>query len=368
MDPTANKARGRASTGGRTAALRALLALATCVASAVAAAQGAAPAPAASAASAAPAASAAAPVLASTAASAPAPPGQGTEYTEKGADTCLDCHDDESDTYSSKAIFRSKHAQRGNAHAPFGPGGLQCEACHGPGARHAAAKGKQKALTINSFKPDSFLSVEQRNATCLGCHEGRARTAWHGSAHERAQLACADCHKMHADRDAVLTKSSQPEVCYRCHKQQQADFQKTSSHPLRFGRMACSDCHNPHGSSGPSMLLQPTVNLTCYTCHAEKRGPLLWEHAPVVEDCTLCHARHGAVRASLLNKSPPLLCQQCHAPAGHPSVGYTGAALPGNAPGSTTTGASVFLLAGGCTNCHSQVHGSNHPSGSKLMR
>ena len=33
-----------------------------------------------------------------------------------------------------------------------------------------------------------------------------------------------------------------------------------------------------------------------------------------------------------------------------------------------TAGGSVFLLAGGCTNCHSQVHGSNHPSGAKLMR
>ncbi len=28
----------------------------------------------------------------------------------------------------------------------------------------------------------------------------------------------------------------------------------------------------------------------------------------------------------------------------------------------------IFLLAGSCTNCHSQVHGSNHPAGAKLMR
>jgi hypothetical protein len=65
----------------------------------------------------------------------------------------------------------------------------------------------------------------------------------------------------------------------------------------------------------------------------------------------------------LLKKSPPLLCQQCHSPANHPSFAYTADGLPGG-----TSPPSAFLLAGSCTNCHSQVHGSNHPSGVKLMR
>jgi len=111
------------------------------------------------------------------------------------------------------------------------------------------------------------------------------------------------------------------------------------------------------------MLVKPTVNQTCYTCHAEKRGPFLWEHAPVAEDCTLCHFPHGSSRPVLLSKSPPLLCQQCHTVAGHPSVAYTSNSLPGRGGGG-----GAFLLAGGCVNCHSQVHGSNHPSGVKLMR
>jgi hypothetical protein len=29
---------------------------------------------------------------------------------------------------------------------------------------------------------------------------------------------------------------------------------------------------------------------------------------------------------------------------------------------------STLLVGGGCVNCHSQVHGSNHPSGRDLMR
>jgi DmsE family decaheme c-type cytochrome len=291
------------------------------------------------------------------------PPGPGDQYSEKGADTCLGCHDAESDTltFTTAAIFKSKHAFRADPRAPFGAGGLQCEACHGPGNRHAT-QGKKK-LTINSQKSTSFMSVEQRNAPCLVCHSGSMRTGWHAGTHARSHLACTDCHRLHVEKDAVLARNTQPDVCFACHKQQRADFQKTSAHPVRFGQMACGDCHNPHGSTNTAMLIKPTINQTCYSCHAEKRGPMLWEHAPVSEDCTLCHSSHGAVRAALLNKSPPLLCQQCHTVAGHPSVPRTGAALPGN-----SGGGQIFLLAGACTNCHSQVHGSNHPAGAKLMR
>jgi DmsE family decaheme c-type cytochrome len=292
-----------------------------------------------------------------------APTGQGDQYTDKGADTCLSCHDQEADTatFTTAGIFKSRHAQRRNAHAPFGPGGLQCEACHGPGARHT--KSSQKTATINSLKKNSFVAVQARNQACLTCHQDGVRSGWHAGAHERAQLACTDCHQLHTDQDAVMSKSTQAEVCATCHRQQRADAYKTSSHPLRTGQMSCSDCHNAHGSTNPAMLVRPTLNQTCFGCHADKRGPKLWEHAPVTEDCALCHAAHGSVRAALLNKSPPLLCQQCHSVAGHPAAARTGAALPGG-----NGGGSIFVLAGSCTNCHSQVHGSNHPAGARLMR
>ncbi len=281
-------------------------------------------------------------------------------YSKDGADTCLGCHDDESETYSASALFKTKHAHRGDKRSPFGAGGLQCEACHGPGAAHAKNK---KAGSINTFKADSKFSLEQRNEICMSCHAGSSRTAWHAGAHERAQLACTSCHKVHQSHDPVLSKASEPQVCMSCHKQQRADFQKTSSHPVRQGQMACSDCHAPHGSNSPAMLIKTTLNQTCTSCHTEKRGPVLWEHAPVADDCGLCHTAHGSVRQALLTKTPPLLCQQCHSAAGHPSVARTGAALP--AAGGA---GAIFLVAGSCTNCHTQVHGSNHPSGAKLMR
>ena len=306
----------------------------------------------------APAAPATAPAAAAPEA-APEPPGQGTQYTEKGADPCLTCHVEGGD-FPVYAIFKTKHGVRADKRTPFAPGNLQCEACHGPGAKHAATADKN---AINNFKSTSFLTPRERNKFCLACHQGKARIAWQGSVHESNNVACTDCHKIHAEHDPVLATATQPDVCYKCHKQQRMDFSKPSAHPVRSGKMACSDCHSPHGSNNDALLAKPTVNQLCYTCHAEKRGPFLWEHAPVAEDCTLCHSPHGTVRPTLLKKTPPLLCQQCHTVAGHPSVARTGAALPGGG-----AGGSAFLLAGSCINCHSEIHGSNNPSGVKLMR
>jgi len=291
----------------------------------------------------------------SAAASAPEP----APYSDRGADTCAKCHDEDSE-FPVFSIFKTKHATRADKRTPFA--GLQCEACHGPGGKHAEkVRPGQKQAPIVNFGRKSIASVAEQNRICLGCHQGNDRLAWHGSGHERGEVACANCHKVHSAHDPVLSAPAQPEVCYRCHLKVRADFQKPSVHPVRFGQLACSNCHNTHGTIGERLLAKPTLNQTCFTCHAEKRGPLLWEHAPVAEDCSLCHLPHGSVHPALLTKRPPLLCQQCHSQFGHPSVAQTGSGLPGGTP-------SAFLLSGGCINCHSQVHGSNHPSGVKLMR
>lgn len=300
---------------------------------------------------------------------------EGPIFTEKGADTCLKCHDEEADAELPVfPIFKTKHAIRSDPRSPFA--GLQCEACHGPGVKAIAVMEKllvsghvkkirpgEKRPPILNFGLKTPTPIEVQNGMCLQCHQGKDRIGWQGSAHEARNFACASCHNIHAAQDLVLSKATQPQVCFKCHKKQQADFMKPSSHPVRSGKIVCSECHKPHGSNTTAVLAKLTVNQTCYTCHADKRGPLLWEHAPVTEDCTLCHAPHGSVYPALLRKSSPLLCQQCHSAAGHPAVARTGAALPGG-----ISGPSGFLLAGGCTNCHSQVHGSNHPSGVKLMR
>jgi DmsE family decaheme c-type cytochrome len=219
----------------------------------------------------------------------------------------------------------------------------------------------EKRPPIINFGPKSDEPVSVQNGMCLQCHQGNHRIEWQGSAHQANDVACASCHTIHTAHDPVIDRVTQPDVCYKCHLKERADFFKPSNHPVRFGQLGCSDCHAVHGGGTSTLLLRPTLNETCYTCHADKRGPFLWEHAPASEDCTLCHTPHGSIHPALLKKRPPLLCQQCHSQMGHPSVARTTQGLPSGNP-------SGFLLAGSCTNCHSQVHGSNHPSGVKLMR
>ena len=280
-------------------------------------------------------------------------------YSKAGADTCLRCHD-ESSEFPVVGIFRTKHAIASDERSPFGQ--LQCESCHGPGKAHTGRvrRGKERPDMLN-FGSEANTPVPEQNAMCEGCHQSQIGANWHGGMHESADLSCADCHSVHTEKDPVFDTAMQPQVCFECHRSQKTDSLRFSSHPIRFGKMACTDCHNPHGTVAESDLRRDTLNDTCYECHTEKRGPFLWEHAPVSEDCSLCHEVHGSNHPSLLTRRAPLLCQQCHSQAGHPSIAHTSSGLP-------SQGQSSYLGVNSCANCHSQVHGSNHPSGGRLTR
>lgn len=280
-------------------------------------------------------------------------------YSSKGADTCLKCHD-EDNAYPVLPIFKTKHGELNDPRSPMAK--LQCETCHGPVGEHQieVKKGEKKA-PIRAFGPKAWTPVTEQNAVCLGCHNDHQRMNWSGGPHEKESIACASCHVVHARQDPMRDSRAQTEKCMSCHINQRAEFNRTSAHPVRHGKMRCTDCHNPHGSFSDNIVKNTYKNDLCYKCHTEKRGPLLWTHAPVAEDCTLCHSPHGSLHPALLKKRPPLLCQSCHAAAGHPSVAYSGSGLPSGTP-------NQFMLGKSCLNCHSQVHGSNHPSGTKLLR
>ncbi|MET0068077.1 MAG: DmsE family decaheme c-type cytochrome [Candidatus Thiodiazotropha sp.] len=275
--------------------------------------------------------------------------------SKKGADTCLKCHDEDNE-YPVMPLFKTRHAVAADPRTPFA--NEQCETCHGPGGEHQVdtREGEVKPPILN-FGRKAWTPVKDQNDRCLTCHQNHQRIEWQGSTHEFNEVACADCHRIHVARDPVLQHADQSQVCFDCHANQKAKFFQASHHPVREGQMTCSECHNVHGEDGSGLKIAATMREKCTACHAEKRGPFLWEHEPAAEDCTLCHASHGSNFQALLKKRPPQLCQQCHAPAGHPSVSYNGSRIP-----------SQFLSVKGCLNCHSQMHGTNHPSGVSPLR
>ena len=292
----------------------------------------------------APAPAAAPPPMAAPRATVGKAPG-GFEATYIGSKVCLGCHSAVAATYATTLMGRLQRTGKS----------LECETCHGPGSAHAKAGGGRGVGGIISYRAnDLSRTAEENNAICLGCHERGERAYWQGSVHEVRGLACTNCHTIMRAVSAQnqLKTAFQPDTCFQCHKDRRAQMYRSSHMPVREGKVVCADCHNPHGSTTEALLRQDSINDNCYTCHAEKRGPYLFEHAPVRENCLNCHDAHGSINEFSLKMSRPRLCFECHA------IGH----------GETTGPNSNFTMGRSCQNCHTMIHGSNSPAGAALQR
>ena len=289
-----------------------------------------------------------------------APPAATGDYV--GSETCITCHQDQDRRFKNTIMGKVM------AHPRTPDEAHGCEACHGPGRSHVEAGGGKDTIPMR-FGKDSPNSVAEQNAVCEGCHSRGTHLFWKGSPHESRGMACVDCHQVKQEVSVRLSsegrynaplsevrgmKKSQPEVCLQCHQMRRAQLQRSSHMPYREGKVTCTSCHNPHGTPNPKQLIQSTTNENCLSCHTERRGPFLWEHPPVMENCANCHEPHGTSNPQLLKTRMPRVCDSCHVATRHPTQ-----AQPLG---------SIKNFSRGCTNCHSAIHGSNHPSGDKFLR
>jgi DmsE family decaheme c-type cytochrome len=290
----------------------------------------------------------------------------GSAQAAKDADAsapCLACHEGE----LTQKMAKTAHGFVTDARTP------SCVSCHGTSEAHASDPTEKKP--DRGFTGASALPAFEASAVCLSCHQKeRKRALWAGSQHPEAGVPCTGCHKIHSVPDKTLAKSTQPGVCYTCHKAQRAVVNLPSRHAIAEGQIACSDCHNVHGSAGPKLVKRDSTNDTCFLCHADKRGPFVHPHQPVAEDCSLCHNPHGSTVAGMLKVRAPILCNQCHTPhvaggvgalGGQPGVFPPPTSIQGSsAVTPTSNGKNVVNIwqARACMNCHTQVHGSNNPS------
>jgi DmsE family decaheme c-type cytochrome len=286
-----------------------------------------------------------------TAKPAAAAPAQQADAGYAGEETCLTCHED-----MKKGYHGAPHGRTQDPRTPAAAKG--CESCHGPGQAHVEAGGdKTKIKQIKAMAPREI------NETCTTCHNRSSHSEWEGSKHDARNLSCTTCHSVHDAKSekGQLTGKTQQETCVQCHQKEVNKLHKAAHMPVREGKMECSSCHNPHGSQNVKMLKEGnSIAESCATCHAEKRGPFLWEHAVGRENCVTCHDPHGSNNERMLTSKVPMLCQKCHIHARHPATIYDNTQVFNK---------SNRIAGRSCLNCHSMVHGSNHPtSGKYFMR
>ena len=270
-----------------------------------------------------------------------------------GEETCLTCHEDMKKVYGS-----TPHARARDPRSPAAAQG--CETCHGPGQAHVEGGGDKTKI-----KNPRTMTPKEVSELCTTCHNRGNQENWQGSKHDSRDLTCTTCHTVHAPKSekSQLKTETVQETCVQCHRSEVNKVHRSSHMPvgdLNGQKMECTSCHNPHGSNNVHLLKAGTsVNEACVSCHAEKRGPFLWDHAPVREGCTTCHDAHGSNNERMLVAKLPMLCQRCHVSSRHPATIYDQTQV--NNLSNRVAGRS-------CVQCHTMIHGSNHPSGNFFLR
>jgi len=161
------------------------------------------------------------------------------QYTEGGMEVCLRCHSGE----KMHAIVRGAHGD--------GPG---CESCHGPGSFHVsrAHGGRGFPQMITFGRGGEVSSREVQLTTCLACHSSaqgeRSPLIWWGSVHDRKNINCATCHRVHLEVDPIKEKSQQDKTCFRCHRKQKTEHPRFEDKSVDFDTLTCWTCHDVHNT------------------------------------------------------------------------------------------------------------------------
>jgi DmsE family decaheme c-type cytochrome len=262
-----------------------------------------------------------------------------------GSDACQTCHFEAHEKFgANRHMVTTLDAKRGVAWQG-------CEGCHGPGLAHVEAGGD--ASLIFSFATGSKKEATQR---CLECHEFNAEHVnFARSAHTLNDVGCRDCHTIHEPKvKENLLQAASPQLCYTCHLEVRSEFSRPFRHRVNEGLVSCNDCHNPHGGfQAKQVRATAEQDAGCFQCHTEKRGPWVFEHAPVrTEGCATCHAPHGSSNPRMLKRSQVnLLCLDCHSASVHAI-----------APTPVGPAHNQMQKYQACTLCHTAIHGSNSSS------
>lgn len=195
---------------------------------------------------------------------AAAPP----DFTRIVDERCLFCHN----------AYPAADGKIGN--------GIDCQRCHGPGARHVelASGGKSKEELAAAIVNPARLAADRQMDVCLQCHLETTSAALPAAVRRFGRPAhsfrpgerLAD-YAVYFD-DARADKFEVVNQGYRLR--QSACFLQSK------GKMTCTTCHNPHEALRGTAATE-RHRAQCLSCHAT---PSAAQHPkPQTMDCAGCH-------------------------------------------------------------------------------
>ncbi len=234
-----------------------------------------------------------------------------------GNELCLSCHAD---------IARGLEGAKFKHH----PVSQSCLSCHTPhsGAKtdHLLAKAVPE-LCVGCHKTEqpafqkAHLGYPVAKADCGSCHDphGSSQPAilWANVHAPVKNRMCVQCHQPAGGPDALKIKRTGIDACKACHSETvNAALGMNRVHWPVVDRVACLNCHGPHATRAPKLLLADEKKV-CGSCHADalaRQERSLTKHQPVEDGmCSTCHAPHASNAVSLLaGKDLGEVCGQCH--------------------------------------------------------
>ena len=232
----------------------------------------------------------------------------------KGANLCLDCHDE-----------GTKPIENGSRHEALDKGCNSCHVTHKIGERgkrefdfHLAKA--SPAICIDCHKPaDPKVQAAHGGqpfsasdcSSCHASHDSPIPKLIFASRHKPfAERKCGDCHAEPKDGEVAL-KGTGTAFCYACHEDKQKQIESAKwKHSQPYVKVTCNDCHESHASARAA-LMKGDEGQICAKCH--ERSALPVKHGPYeFGKCTSCHNPHGSDEPKLLWTSADSVCRGCH--------------------------------------------------------
>jgi len=201
-----------------------------------------------------------------------------TNFRRTANKECLECH--------STGLDLRYDATAQSWSTTFVDAGVACEACHGPGARHAETKSKADIIHPGHIDAALALSICAR---CHGPHEPLFPLL-----DQKDQFRPGQRYDDRYQALVIVDSTARSGEYFADGRPNSSSFEYQAlvqSRCYRVGGATCLTCHTaPHKEHGPNEM-KGDADRSCRDCHAAiaKEGRAHTHHPAKAASCTGCH-------------------------------------------------------------------------------